>query len=150
LIAACSGDDNADEGVNEEENSNQETNEIEDDGTTEEDVTEDEEDNSEEESKNDEGEAENDDSIGNHQEGLKIGDTGTVVDNDENRYDVTLNSVTFKDNVADLEPNGETFVVVNITVENIGDDSFDAAEMYAPGFGPESGIQATMNEVFMD
>ena len=136
FIAACNGDDKVDEGVNEEENSNQETNETEENETTEEDVI-NEEDSSEEVTDNDESEEDGDISFGNHQEGLRIGDTGTVVDNDKNRYDVTLNSVTFKDSVAGLEPNGETFVVANITVKNTGDASFDAANMYNPGFGPE-------------
>ncbi|MCM3739540.1 DUF4352 domain-containing protein [Oceanobacillus luteolus] len=149
FIAACNGDDKVDEGVNEEENSNQETNETEENETTEEDVI-NEEDSSEEVTDNDESEEDGDISFGNHQEGLRIGDTGTVVDNDKNRYDVTLNSVTFKDSVAGLEPNGETFVVANITVKNTGDASFDAANMYNPGFGPEGGLQTTMNDIFRD
>lgn len=149
FIVACNGNDNADERVNEEENSNQETNEIEENEPTEEDMVTDE-DGSEEASENEKSETDNGNSIGNHQEGLRINDTGSVVDNDENRYDVTLNSVTFKDSVADLEPNGETYVVANITVENTGDNSFDVANMYNPGFGPKGGIETTLNGVFMD
>lgn len=148
FIVACNGNDNADERVNE-ENSNQETNETEEDEPAEEDVVTDE-NSSEEASENEDSEADDDNTIGNHQEGLQIGDTGSVVDNDENRYDVTLNSVTFKDSVAGLEPNGETYVVANITVENTGDNSFDAVNMYNPGFGPEGGIETTLNGVFMD
>ena len=149
FIVACNGKDHAGEGVNEEENRNQETNETEENEPAEEDVVTDE-DSSEEASENEEPEADDGKSIGNHQEGLQIGDTGSVVDNDENRYDVTLNSVTFKDSVAGLEPNGETFVVANITVENTGDNSFDAVNMYNPGFGPKGGIETTLNGVFMD
>lgn len=138
FIVACNGNDNVDERVNEKENE-----------PAKEDVVTDE-NSSEEASEDEESEADDGISIGNHQEGLKIGDTGSVVDNDENRYDVTLNSVTFKDSVAGLEPNGETFVVANITVENTGDNSFDAVNMYNPGFGPKGGIETTLNDVFMD
>ncbi|MBP1968643.1 hypothetical protein J2Z83_000735 [Virgibacillus natechei] len=84
-----------------------------------------------------------------HQEGLEIGETGIVEDNNR-KYEITLNSVEYVDSVGGLEPNGETFVEANITVKNIDDDSFNASNIYEPGFGPEYELQASQNPIFMD
>lgn len=87
-----------------------------------------------------------------HQEGLGMGETGIVVDNSENRYEVTLNSIEYEDIVGGTEAIGDTHAIVNITVKNIGEDSFDARDIYEPSFGVpgDEGLQATLNPLFID
>jgi hypothetical protein len=83
------------------------------------------------------------------QEGLRIGETGVVVDTMENMYEVTLNSISFKDTLGALGPNGVSFAIVNTTIENIGDKAFNIRNIYPPGLGAKGGsIEASINRVF--
>lgn len=145
LIMGCADNEDTTQETDEEQNSNQEMNETEGEQEASEIESA-----SEETSDNGEETNESNDTFVEHQEGLGIGETGTVVDNNENRYEVTLNSVKFEDSVADLELNGETFVVTNITVKNVGNDSFDVVDMHSLGFGPEGNIETSMNRVFRE
>lgn len=147
LIVGCSDNGETDDEQNN-NNQNQETNEAADEDDASEEIYEEE--NPDDTSENEEETNESNDTFVENQEGLRVGDAGTIVDNNKNRYEVTLNSVEFKDSVAGLELNGEAFVVANITVKNIGDDSFDVLNMHSSGFGPEGALQASMNEVFRD
>ncbi|MBP1968646.1 hypothetical protein J2Z83_000738 [Virgibacillus natechei] len=90
----------------------------------------------------------NDDYV-EHQEGLKMGETGVVEDNNK-KYEVTLNSIEYVDVVGDFEAEGDTYAVSNITVTNIDDHSFNAKDIYRPGFGPENELDASLNQVLLD
>ncbi|WP_026906279.1 DUF4352 domain-containing protein [Paucisalibacillus globulus] len=75
-----------------------------------------------------------------HQYGLKIGETGTVVSyfsnnlDDRIRYEVTLNEVRYDENL-DLRLFEDAFVVVDITIKNIDDQSFKLTDIFTPNFG---------------
>lgn len=137
LIVGCSSNNEGDgtqEG--EQEDNSQET------------TTEQAEDNGEND-ENSEDSNDNSDTHVEHQEGLSMGETGIVEDNN-NKYEVTLNSVEYEEIVGDFEPEGDTYVVANMTVKNIDDHSFDAKDIYRPGFGPENQLDASLNQVLLD
>lgn len=62
---------------------------------------------------------------------------------------MTLNSISYDDSIDNIS-GIETYAVVDITVENIGDESFNAIDIYKPGFGPEGEFEASLNEVLME
>lgn len=65
--------------------------------------------------------------------GLSIGDTGTVVSSsDELKYEVTLNEVSFRDEVGSLPSYGNEFMIVNVTIKNVDDRVFEVADLYEP------------------
>ncbi|MBP1968660.1 hypothetical protein J2Z83_000752 [Virgibacillus natechei] len=150
IIAGCSDQENeegqtGDQQVNEENELAEEESNSQETGAIEEEESE------EEENTNDS--SESNDTHVEHQEGLKMGETGIVVDNSENRYEVTLNSIEYVDEVGGSEAIGDTHAVVDITVKNIGEESFNAKDIYEPSFGPiegEEGLQATLNPIFID
>ncbi|MDY7045174.1 DUF4352 domain-containing protein [Virgibacillus sp. M23] len=68
-----------------------------------------------------------------HQLGLKIGETGTVVSSpDKLKYEVTLNEVSYRDELENVPSHGNTFVVVDVTVKNVDDRTFDATDIFEP------------------
>lgn len=85
-----------------------------------------------------------------HQSGLQIGETGTV--EDTYRYEVTLHSVEFIDEIDDIDAEGldaEAFASVNMAIENIDDESFHIRELFTPGFGPNA-ESVSLNETIID
>ncbi|MBP1968645.1 hypothetical protein J2Z83_000737 [Virgibacillus natechei] len=133
IIIGCSDQENKESQTDEQENNNEETNA------------------EQEEAKSVENQGSEEDSSDTHvehQEGLNIGETGIVADDNE-KYEVTLNSVNYDGDItggADVE----TFAVANITVKNIDDHSFDAKNIYEPSFGPDGEFQSSLNSVLMD
>lgn len=106
-----------------------------------------------EEAETGETQSESDNRHTSHQKGLKIGETGTVVSgtiNDNRSYEITLNSVEYRDIVAGLEASEDTYAVVNITVTNTDDSAFNAKDIYGPAFGAEGELTATLNPVLFD
>jgi hypothetical protein len=75
-----------------------------------------------------------------HQYGLGIGETGTVVSYSSNnlddsiRYEVTLNEMSYDENI-DLKIFNGVYVVVDVTIKNIDDKPIDLSEIFAPGLG---------------
>ncbi|GAB2535995.1 DUF4352 domain-containing protein [Gracilibacillus alcaliphilus] len=71
-----------------------------------------------------------------HQLELSIGDTGTVVSStDQLKYEVTLNEVSFQDELDNVPSYGNKFMIVNVTVENVDERAFEVADMFEPGIG---------------
>ncbi|MBP1968647.1 hypothetical protein J2Z83_000739 [Virgibacillus natechei] len=138
LVVGCSNNEDDDQTAGEEDNNKQETSTVEEDEDSEVD------DSSEEES------SDSNDTHIEHQKGLKMGETGIVEDNGDNKYEVTLNSVEYVDVVGGLDSEGETHAVANMTVKNIGDNNFNAKNIYEPGFGPDGELQSSLNSVLMD
>ncbi|WP_130859237.1 DUF4352 domain-containing protein [Gracilibacillus phocaeensis] len=83
----------------------------------------------------DEEETNNDEHI-EHQLGLSIGDTATVVSSpDDLTYEVTINEVSYRDELENVTLYDDTFVLVDVTVENVDDKTFDAADIFTPAIG---------------
>ncbi|MBY7144497.1 DUF4352 domain-containing protein [Virgibacillus sp. NKC19-3] len=71
-----------------------------------------------------------------HQRGLQIGETGTVVSSKEDyTYEVTLNSLHYEESLDDLQLFGEVFIVADVTIENVDDQSFAAEATFTPTLG---------------
>jgi len=58
---------------------------------------------------------------------LKIGDTGQV-ETTLGRYEITVDSISKKDEIDGRRSQADYFFVADVTVKNIGDDSIDANE----------------------
>ena len=65
---------------------------------------------------------------GEDQLDLKIGDTGTV-NNNFTSYEVTVNSVEYMDKIGDELPQNDRFVLVELTIKNLGKDSYSAEDI---------------------
>lgn len=151
LIVGCSNNEEESDQTDEEENSSQETNDTdEEESEGNNGTSEDSSDELEENGDDSENSSGNNDTHVEHQEGLTMGETGIVVDNSENRYEVTLNSVRYEDSIAGMDAGDGAYVVANMTVKNIGDQSFNAINMYEPGFGHVDEMQATLNPILID
>lgn len=71
-----------------------------------------------------------------HQKGLQIGETGTVVSSKEDyKYEVTLNSLHYEEELDDLRLFGDVFVIADVTIENIDNQSFPAEATFTPKVG---------------
>ena len=77
-----------------------------------------------------------------HQYGLKIGETGTVVsytsNNLEDRiwYEVTLNELRYDEElVTHVQLFDEVFVVADVIIKNIDEQSIDLIDIVTPSFG---------------
>ncbi|WP_167751498.1 DUF4352 domain-containing protein [Lentibacillus salicampi] len=140
IIAGCSDQENEEGQTDEQENNAEETSA----------EQEEEEETSEEIDESSEGSSDNNDTHVEHQEGLQMGETGIVEDNENNKYEVTLNSVEYVDVVGGLDSEGDTHAVANMTVKNIGENTFNAENIYEPGFGPDGELQSSLNSVLMD
>ena len=87
-----------------------------------------------------------------HQDGLTMEESGFVEDADD-KYKVTINSI---DNDADigLDPakvKANAYAVANITVENIGEHSFNGKNIFDPSFSGSKDIyMTTLNDVLFD
>lgn len=70
-----------------------------------------------------------------NQEGLQIGETGTVVSSKEKyTYEVTLNEVRYQD-IEELKLFDEVFMVTEVTIKNIDDRTIDAEDIFTPTLG---------------
>ncbi|WP_152657162.1 DUF4352 domain-containing protein [Oceanobacillus sp. CFH 90083] len=71
-----------------------------------------------------------------HQLGLNIGDTATVVSSSEKyKYEVTVNELQFQDELGNVPSYDNKFLIANVTVKNIDDRSFSASAIFEPGVG---------------
>lgn len=130
LLAACGDDDtepmeeidNGDtEEVENETSAPVESEDTEENGT--EDVTETNEEESDDDSNSDESRGDTED-----QEDLSIGDTGRF-DTELTTYEITLDRVELLDELDGLTPNRETFILLDITVKNTGEDTQDVQDL---------------------
>ncbi|PAV28969.1 hypothetical protein CIL05_13390 [Virgibacillus profundi] len=70
-----------------------------------------------------------------NQSGLKIGETGTIVNaDDESRYEVTLNEVRYEE-IENVKLFGEVFAVVDVTIKNIDDKTINSEDIFYPSIG---------------
>jgi hypothetical protein len=75
-----------------------------------------------------------------HQYGLVIGETGKVVSytsnniDDKIRYEVTLNEISYDENI-DLKIFNGVYVVADVTIKNIDDKPINLSEIFTPGLG---------------
>ncbi|MBB5147460.1 hypothetical protein HNQ35_002689 [Cerasibacillus quisquiliarum] len=67
---------------------------------------------------------------GEDQLDLKIGDTGTVNTNFAT-YQITMNSVEFMDKIGEEHPQADRFVLIKLTIKNIGNESLNAEDALA-------------------
>lgn len=84
---------------------------------------------------------------------LSIGETAEIQDYIETalHYEITLNNVQFLDNIDDLDPTGDTFAVVEVSLENLHpEDTMSARDGFGPGFGGVDDIQASLNSIYMN
>lgn len=152
IVVGCSEEENKESQADNEKQGNEENqSDVQENDSQETSASQEEEENVEEDENANDSNGNTDTHI-DHQEGLGMGETGIVVDNSENRYEVTLNSIEYEDIVGGTEAIGDTHAIVNITVKNIGEDSFDARDIYEPSFGVpgDEGLQATLNPLFID
>ncbi|MCT1901552.1 DUF4352 domain-containing protein [Oceanobacillus sojae] len=126
LLAACSNDN---EQTEESEPADTEQNETD----TSEEGTESE---SDDEAVTEEEESSNNDEYIEHQLGLNIGDTATVVSStEEYKYEVTVNEVSYRDELENVTLYEDIFVLADVTVKNVDEKSFDAADIFTPALG---------------
>lgn len=86
--------------------------------------------------KEEEDESSSDDGYIEHQLGLNIGDTATVVSSTEKyKYEVTVNEVSYRDELENVTLYEDTFVLADVTVKNVDEKSFDAADIFTPALG---------------
>lgn len=75
-----------------------------------------------------------------HQKGLKIGDTGTVVSgslNENDRYEITLNDIELLTEVEGETIYNEIFVKANVSIKNIEDEPLSLEAIFRPTVGDE-------------
>ncbi|WP_054950895.1 DUF4352 domain-containing protein [Numidum massiliense] len=60
--------------------------------------------------------------------GLKIGETG-LIESAVGKNEITLNSAKYANKVGDEEPFEDVFLILDVTVKNVGDKNFDASEV---------------------
>ncbi|WP_077602602.1 DUF4352 domain-containing protein [Oceanobacillus sojae] len=83
-----------------------------------------------------EDESSNNDAYIEHQLGLNIGDTATVVSSpEEYKYEVTVNEVSYHDELENVTLYEDIFVLADVTVKNVDEKSFDAADIFTPALG---------------
>lgn len=81
-------------------------------------------------------ESSNNDEYIEHQLGLNIGDTATVVSStEEYKYEVTVNEVSYRDELENVTLYEDIFVLADVTVKNVDEKSFDAADIFTPALG---------------
>lgn len=80
--------------------------------------------------------------------GLKLGETGVV--ESEEKIEVTLDSPRFENEVAGITPSNDVFMVVNATVKNIGDSTFDGKDIFVSDISTDENNErsANLNPIF--
>lgn len=90
------------------------------------------------------------DSVESDMVGLGMGETGYVRDED-NKYEVTLNSVKFSDDdIGGIKSENDVYAIVNLTVENVGDHPMNAKNIHNPSFGETGRSFGTFNETIFE
>ncbi|GEM_PF-5426868 len=142
VLAACS-DENEQQDA--EDVTDPEQNEVEDEtntSETDESATDDDMDDTNDDAENNNTENDDeDDTIIEHQTGLGIGDTGTVVSgtlSENDAYEVTLNEIKFVDEVEGETIYNEVFIKANVTIKNMEDDALALDAIFLPTVGDEN------------
>lgn len=84
----------------------------------------------------DDGESSSSDAYIEHQLGLSIGDTATIVSSSEEyKYEVTLNELSYRDELENVPSYDNQFVIANVTVKNMDNRSFSTSAIFEPSIG---------------
>ncbi|GEN88360.1 DUF4352 domain-containing protein [Oceanobacillus sojae] len=127
LLAACSNDNEQPEESEPAETEQTET-DIQEEGTESE--------SADEASTEEEDESSINDEYIEHQLGLSIGDTAIVVSSEEDyKYEVTVNEVSYRDELENVTLYEDTFVLADVTVKNVDEKAFNAADIFTPALG---------------
>lgn len=132
VLGACSNDKNA----NNEENGNENIGAENAENNSEDGFNENEQGNNEQE----EDTENNSFSVVEHQKGLKMGETGTVVSgtiSENDRYEVTLNDMELLTEVEGETMYNEVFIRANVTIKNIDEKPISLDDIFTPTVGDE-------------